>query len=137
MIFFPQVFARHQDLILKPDDPVLVRAALKVEEDQENGEAEQASIELIAEELWKLEHAEEALARRVVVKVRRPLSRREIEELKASVLSCKGGCALTFEVETEEALVAIDAGKDYSVMPGREFIERVTGILGRGGVELQ
>ncbi|HOM29634.1 MAG TPA: DNA polymerase III subunit alpha [Deltaproteobacteria bacterium] len=137
VIFFPQVFARHQDLILKPDDPVLVRAALKVEEDQENGEAEQASIELIAEELWKLEHAEEALARRVVVKVRRPLSRREIEELKASVLSCKGGCALTFEVETEEALVAIDAGKDYSVMPGREFIERVTGILGRGGGELQ
>jgi len=40
-------------------------------------------------------------------------------------------------VETDGAVVNIDAGKDYMVSPVRDFLQRLSEIVGPKGVELQ
>jgi hypothetical protein len=85
----------------------------------------------------RLEGADELLAKKVLVKISSGLRPASIQAIKEAILSWKGTCALTFEVDTETALVHIDAGKDYLVMPGRNFIEQLCGIVGPKGVELQ
>jgi DNA polymerase-3 subunit alpha len=136
VVFFPQAYSRHQALIAS-DDPVIIRARLKGDEENGASEAETAIPELIAEEVWPLDGADMVLAKRVIVRVPVTLRPDKVKSLKETVMNCRGTCSLCFEVETDEALVNIDAGKDYMVSPVRDFLLQLTEIVGPKGVELQ
>lgn len=74
-----------------------------------------------------------ALAKRVLVRVTGGLRPDTLRSIKETVMNCRGPCSLCFEVETDEALVNIDAGKDYMVLPARELLQRLCEILGPKG----
>ncbi len=136
IIFFPQCFNEYQDLITA-EVPIIVKA--RVGQNSENGstEAENEQTELFAEEVHALENAEALLARRLLVKVPTLIKADDLRSLKEAVEDSKGTCQLSFEVVTDEAVVSIDAGKDYMVKPSREFLERIVSLVGTAGVELQ
>jgi DNA polymerase-3 subunit alpha len=136
VVFFPQAYSKHQALIAS-DDPVIIRARVKGDEENGASEAETAIPELIAEEVWPLDGADLVLAKRVIVRVPVTLRPDKVKSLKETVMNCRGTCSLCFEVETDEALVNIDAGKDYMVSPVRDFLLQLTEIVGPKGVELQ
>ncbi|HVN71696.1 MAG TPA: hypothetical protein VMU10_06725, partial [Desulfomonilia bacterium] len=136
VLFFPQCYGKFQSLIVS-DEPVIIRA--RVNRDDENGgsETDKQTFDLIAEEVLPLDGADMVLAKRVIVKLSGSLRTDELKDLKDTVIGSKGTCPLCFEVETESAVVNIDAGRDYMVAPVREFLRRLTEIVGPKGVELQ
>ena len=136
VVFFPQAYGRHQALVAS-NEPVILKAHLKGDEENGGTEAENAVPELIAEEVWPLDSADMALAKRVLVRVTGGLRPDTLRSIKETVMNCRGPCSLCFEVETDEALVNIDAGKDYMVLPARELLQRLCEILGPKGVVLQ
>jgi DNA polymerase-3 subunit alpha len=136
ILFFPQCFARYQDLITS-EEPLIIKA--RVDRGEENGSSEQetVSVDLKAEEVMPLEGADEILAKRVLVKIPAGIPLEDLKAIKEAIEGCRGGCTVCFEVDTDHALVHIDAGKDYMVMPGRHFIKQLCDIVGAKGVELQ
>jgi hypothetical protein len=77
------------------------------------------------------------MAKRLIVRVPYTLRGEALRTLKETIISSKGPCSLCFEVETDGAVVNIDAGKDYMVSPVRDFLQRLSEIVGPKGVELQ
>lgn len=136
ILFFPQCFARHQELITS-GEPLIIKA--RVDRGEENGSSEQetVSVDLKAEEVMPLEGADETLAKRLLVKIPSGIPLENLRAIKEAIEGCRGSCAVCFEVDTDHALVHIDAGKDYTVMPGRHFIKQLCDIVGAKGVELQ
>jgi hypothetical protein len=98
---------------------------------------EVVNIELFAEEVYPLEQAEAAMARRLLVRMAPDVRSQTFEEIKEVVALHRGGCVLSFEVETDQAFVCLDAGRDFGVNPSRELIERLSGISGLNTVEVR
>jgi DNA polymerase-3 subunit alpha len=136
ILFFPQCFGKYQDLITS-DEPVIIRANINRDEENGGGDSDTTSVDLIAEEVLPLEGADEILAKKVLVRIPPGILPEGLRAIKEAIQSCRGSCAVSFEVDTEAALVHIDAGKDYMVMPGRNFIRQLCEIVGPKGVELQ
>jgi len=136
VVFFPACYGKYQALIAS-DEPVIVRERIKGDDENGGPEKEAAIPELQAEEVMPLDGAELILAKRVVVRVSGGIRPDAIKTLKDTVMQCRGACPLCFEVETDDAVVNIDAGKDYMVTPGRDLIGRLCDIVGAKGVELQ
>jgi hypothetical protein len=84
-----------------------------------------------------LDGADVVLAKRLIVRVPLTLKGEALSALKMAVIGSKGSCSLSFEVETDGAFVNIDAGKEYMVSPVRDFLYRLSEIVGAKGVELQ
>ncbi|HPI92927.1 MAG TPA: DNA polymerase III subunit alpha [Deltaproteobacteria bacterium] len=136
VLFFPQSYGKYQALIAS-DEPVIIKARIKGDEENGGAEAETVTPDLIAEEVLPLDGADLVLAKRVVVRVPGGLRPDKLKYIKETVMGCRGSCSLSFEVETEDAVVNIDAGRDFMVAPEREFLLRLTEIVGPKGVEIQ
>ena len=136
ILFFPQCYGKYQALIAS-DEPMIIKA--RINRDEENGAAESdsLSLDLIAEEVMPLDGADMVLAKRLIVRVPLTLKGEALSALKMAVIGSKGLCALSFEVETDGAFVNIDAGKEYMISPVRDFLYRLSEIVGPKGVELQ
>ena len=137
IVFFPKVYSQYQDLIAA-EIPVMVKAEVKQTEGEEMGEGgENHHAELMALEVHPLEGAETMLATRVLVRLDREASNAKLAALKETVSGFSGPCPLSFVVETEGAVVNIDAGNRYMVNPSRDFLDRVRTLLGSACVEVQ
>ena len=84
-----------------------------------------------------LDGADMALAKRLIVRVPSNLKGDALDAIKTAVVGSKGSCSLCFEVETDGAIVNIDAGKEFMVSPVRDFLYRLSEIVGPKGVDLQ
>ncbi|HHO77013.1 MAG TPA: DNA polymerase III subunit alpha [Deltaproteobacteria bacterium] len=136
IIFFPQFFSEYQDLITD-EIPIIVKARVGMNADDKNAEIEAEQVELFAEEIHPLDNAEAILAKRLLLRLPVKMEPDEIRLLKDAVLDSKGACRITFEIQTEELVVNIDAGKEYLVRPSRDFLARIASLVGNAGVELQ
>lgn len=136
ILFFPQCYSKYQVLI-SSDEPVIVKARISRDEENSAQDQEMQTPDLIAEEVLPLDGADMVLAKRVIVRVPGSLRKDALSAMKTAVMESKGPCSLCFEVETDGALVNIDAGKEYMVSPVRDFIHRLSEIVGPKGVELQ
>ncbi|MGD0819289.1 MAG: DNA polymerase III subunit alpha [Desulfomonilia bacterium] len=136
VLFFPQCYAKFQSLIAS-DEPVIIKARINREEENGGAESDVHTLDLVAEEVMPLDGADMVLAKRVIVRVPYTLRSEALRTLKETIISSKGPCLICFEVETDGAYVNIDAGKDYMVSPVRDFLQRLSEIVGPKGVELQ
>ena len=135
ILFFPQCFGKYQALITA-EEPVIIKARADRGEDGGSNDSDAVSVDLIAEEVMPLEGADELLAKKVLVRIPPGMRPDGLRAIKEAIMVCSGSCSLSFEVDTEEALVNIDAGKKYMVLPGRDFMKRLCEIVGPKGVEL-
>ncbi|MBN2298763.1 MAG: hypothetical protein JXM72_09220, partial [Deltaproteobacteria bacterium] len=135
-IFFPQFFSEYQDLITA-ESPIIVKARVGLNTEDAAAEVDAEQVEIFAEEVHPLDNAEAMLAKRLLLRVPAQMEPDGIRLLKDAVLSSKGTCQVTFEIETDGLVVNIDAGKDYLVRPSRDFLTRVASLVGSVGVELQ
>ena len=136
IIFFPQCYSDFSDVIVE-DTPVVVKVRINGSSENGGGDNENVQVDLIAEEVYPIEKAESVLARRIILKLPRETKADDILALK-DVISCsKGTCRVSFEVSTEEALVSIDAGKEYMVAVSSDILARLGEIIGPSRVELQ
>jgi len=136
VIFFPQCFSEYQDLITA-DAPIMVKAKVGQNSDNGAGEVEADQVELFAEEVHPLDHAEAMLAKRLLLRLPSKMTPEEIQSLKELVSNGQGSCQLSFEVRIDGMVVGIDAGREYMVKPTREFLAQIASLVGSAGVELQ
>ncbi len=136
IIFFPQFFNEYQDLITA-ESPIIVKARVGLNTEDASAEVDAEEVELFAEEVHSLDNAEAVLAKRLVLRLPEKMQPEGIRVLKDAVMSSKGTCQVTFEIETDGLVVNIDAGKDFLVRPSRELLTRVTSLFGGIEVKLQ
>ncbi len=136
ILFFPQCYGKHQHLITA-DEPVIIKGHIDRSEENGGAESDAAAVELIAEEVLPLDGADMFLAKRLLVRIPGSIRPQEIKTLKDTILSSKGPCTLSFEIDTDAAVVNIDAGTEYMVSPMREFLRRLSDIVGSERVVLQ
>ncbi len=136
VVFFPQCFSEYQDVI-RDNAPVVVKAKINGAAEGEGGENDNTQVDLIAEEVYPIEQAESVLARRIILHLPPGTGSDDIRALKEAVSGSKGGCQICFEINTDEGLVLIDAGREYMVTPTRDVIVRLGELLGSSSVELQ
>jgi DNA polymerase-3 subunit alpha len=136
IVFFPQCFSEYQDSIVE-DKPVVVK--VRVNGSGENGDAENenSQLDLIAEEVYPIDQAESILARRIILRLSPETKPDAIRAIKDAVAYSRGTCQICFEINIEEALVSIEAGKEYTVMPSSDILARLKEIVGPSRVELQ
>ncbi len=136
IVFFPQCYSDFSDVIVD-DKAVVVKAKVNGSAENGGGESENMQVDLIAEEVYPIEKAESVLAKRIILKLPREAKADDIRALKDVISGCKGSCQVSFEINTEEALVSIDAGKEYMVTASSEILARLGEIIGPSRVELQ
>ncbi len=136
IVFFPQCYSDYQEVIVE-DAPVVIKVKINGSSENGNGENENMQVDLIAEEVYPIEKAESVLARRIILKLPREIKADEIRALKDAISCSKGACQVSFEINTEEALVSIDAGREFMVTATSDILARLGEILGPSRVELQ
>ena len=142
VIFFPRCFSECQQL-LASEEPLVIKANINLNQNNQNGagggddDDEVVSIELFAEEVYPVEQAQATMARKLLVRLKPDVRTQTFKEIKEAVALHRGGCVLSFEVETDQAFVSLDAGRDFGVNPSRELIERLSGISGLNTVEVR
>jgi DNA polymerase-3 subunit alpha len=135
VIFFPKCYAEFHQAITG-EGPVVIKATVDHSED-EGEEGTSVKVDLKAEEVYSIDHADSVFASRVVVKLSDTDKQHDIRAVKNSILDFKGSCPVSFQIKSNGAMVMIDAGKEFTVAPSRAFIERIQGILGPSRVEIQ
>ncbi len=135
VIFFPKCYAEFHQAITG-EGPVVIKATVDHSED-EGEEGPSVKVDLKAEEVYSIDHADSVFASRVIVKLSDTDKQHDIRAVKNSILDFKGSCPVSFMIKSNGAMVMIDAGKEFTVAPSRAFIERIQGILGPSRVEIQ
>jgi DNA polymerase III subunit alpha len=135
VIFFPKCYAEFLQAITG-EGPVVIKATVDRSED-EGEEGTSVKVDLKAEEVYPVEHADSVFASRVIVRFSDTDKQDDIRAVKNSILDFKGGCPVSFQIKSNGAMVTIDAGKEFKVAPTKAFMERIKGILGPSRVEIQ
>jgi DNA polymerase III subunit alpha len=137
VVFFPQCFSEYQEVIVE-DAAVVVKARIGGANENGNGggEGENTQVDLIAEEVYPIDHAESILARRLILHLPRDLGGADIRALKEILAGSRGACQVSFEIDTEGVVVNVDAGKEFMITPSHAILARLGEILGTSRVEL-
>ena len=124
------VFQRYRDLVAK-DALVLVEGMLRFDEFGD-------SWRLAGRKLTELDKAREQQARRVVLKWPvRPDSASMQERLADILRPWRGGpCPITVEYTGSGASGALTLSAEWNVRAGSELLEKLEGLVGRGGVQV-
>ncbi len=127
---FEDVFQRYRDLVSK-DALVLVEGNLRFDEFSD-------SWRLSARRITELDKIREQQARRVVLKWPvRPDSAALLGRLAEALTPFRGGpCPVTVEYTGSGACGALTLGPEWSVRAGRELLEKLETLVGRGGVQV-
>ncbi len=127
-LVFSDNFKRLQDR-LKLEVPVLIRAAVRVEEG--------ANPKLMVSDITPLDEAKPKLARTLRLKI--PLHTATpdtIDDLHSVLTQHKGEARLLFDLERPGDFMVVMEAEGYNVLPDRAFISRVEQICGRGTVRI-
>jgi len=125
---FPEAFKRLNEKV-KLEVPVLVKAAVRVEED--------ASPKIAISEIMTLEEAKVKLPRSLRVRI--PLESATVEtvdELHTIFSESKGDAKVLFDLERSGDFVVVMEAEGYNVLPDRSFINRVEKVCGRGSIKV-
>ncbi len=125
---FPEAFKRLSEKV-KLEVPVLVKAAVRVEED--------ASPKIAISEITTLEEAKVKLPRSLRVRI--PLESATVEtvdELHAIFSESKGDAKVLFDLERSGDFVVVMEAEGYNVLSDRSFINRVEKVCGRGSIKV-
>ncbi|HZO23986.1 MAG TPA: OB-fold nucleic acid binding domain-containing protein, partial [Steroidobacteraceae bacterium] len=127
---FEDVFQRHRDLVAK-DALVLVEGMLRFDEFSD-------SWRLSARRITELDKVREQQARRIVLKwPPHGDSASLLRRLREILAPWRGGsCPVTVEYSGSGARGALTLGPEWMVKAGRELLEKLEGLLGRGGVQV-
>jgi len=134
--FFPLCYNDCQDVITG-GDPVIIKARIDRKEEENGADQDFVQVDLFGEEVHLLENADEILAKRVLVRIPSKSGVNEIKAIKEVISDYKGSCTVSFEVDTEIAVVSIDAGSQYNVHPSKDLLVRLAEIVGVSRIELQ
>ncbi|MCD6281669.1 MAG: DNA polymerase III subunit alpha [Deltaproteobacteria bacterium] len=135
VIFFPTCYNEYTSVISSVK-PIVIKARVGRRE-EDNGNNQTGQIELIAEEVYTIEGATSLAAKEIHLRLPPDIAPNSIKDLKDLVSRCKGEYPLYLEVQTEDAVIEVDAGKDYKVNPSSEFMSKVKEIIGASGIELR
>jgi DNA polymerase-3 subunit alpha len=136
ILFFPQCFVKYQHLIIS-EEPLIIKGHIDRSDENSGADSDAASVDLIADEVLPLDGADMLLAKRLLVRIPTGMGPQELKVLKETIVSSKGPCSLSFEIDTDAAVVNIDAGVEYTVSPMREFLRQLSEIVGPERVVLQ
>jgi DNA polymerase III subunit alpha len=127
---FDEVYQQHRDLIAK-DTLVLVEGSLRFDEFGD-------SWRLAARRVTDLYKAREQQARRLLLRWPDEGSPAAIVQRLADVLEPwrKGHCPVGIQYCARGARCVLSLGSEWSVRPSRELLDRLEGLVGRGGVKL-
>jgi DNA polymerase III subunit alpha len=127
---FEDVLQRYRDLVAK-DALVLVEGSLRFDEFSD-------SWRLAARKLTELDKVREQQARRVVLKwPARPDSAAMLGRLAEILQPFRPGpCPITIEYTGSGACGALNLGPEWTVRAGRELLEKLETLVGRGGVQV-
>jgi DNA polymerase-3 subunit alpha len=126
---FEEVFQRHRDLVAK-DALVLVEGSLRFDEFSD-------SWRLAARRITELDKVREQQARRVVLKWPARSDATLLGRL-ADILTPwrPGPCPITVEYCGSGASGALTLGPEWAVRASKELLEKLEGLVGRGGVQV-
>jgi DNA polymerase-3 subunit alpha len=127
-IIFPEAYKRLSDR-LKLDVPVLVRAAIRVEEG--------AAPKLAISQITPLEDAKPKLPRSIRVRI--PLdsaTEGTIDALHSLFGESKGEAKVLFDLDRGREYLVVMEAEGYNVQADRAFIGRVEELCGRGSVRI-
>jgi DNA polymerase-3 subunit alpha len=127
---FEEVFQRYRDLVSK-DALVLVEGSLRFDEFSD-------AWRLSARKLTELDKMREQQARRVVLKWPRSGDSNVLLTRLADTLVPfrPGPCPITVEYTGAVACGALTLGPEWTVRASRELLEKLEGLVGRGGVQV-
>jgi DNA polymerase-3 subunit alpha len=128
VVVFPDTFAKTQRL-LDADAPIIVRGKLDNDE---------ASIKILASEIYPIERAAEVLSRTVTIRIDALTAPSDLAERLQPVIDEKRGSAeIIFELEFPGRYTALVRPNPYvKIAPDREFVEFVERICGPNTVRL-
>jgi DNA polymerase-3 subunit alpha len=127
---FEDVFQRHRDLVAK-DALVLVEGSLRFDEFSDGWR-------LSARRITELDKVREQQARRVVIKWPARSDSVALLGRLAEILTPfrPGPCPITVEYTGSGACGALTLGPEWAVRAARELLEKLEGLVGRGGVQV-
>jgi DNA polymerase-3 subunit alpha len=128
IVCFPEAYRRLSEKI-KLDVPVLVRAAVRVEEG--------SNPKLMVSDIIPLEQAQPKLPRGLRIRV--PLDNvpaTAIDDLHTLCRERRGEAKLLFDLERKGDFTVVMEAEGYNVLPDRTFIARVEELCGRGSVRI-
>jgi len=134
---FDDVYQRYRELVAK-DALVLVEGMLRFDEFSD-------AWRLSARRITELDKMREQQARRIVLKWPATSSGAQstaahsalLTRLEETLRPWRGGsCPITIEYTGSGASGALTLGAEWSVRAGRELLEKLEGLVGRGGVEV-
>ncbi|HEY3787147.1 MAG TPA: DNA polymerase III subunit alpha [Steroidobacteraceae bacterium] len=127
---FEEVFQRHRELVAK-DALVLVEGMLRFDEFSD-------SWRLSARRITELDKVREQQARRVILRwPQQPDCGTLLSRLQDILSPWRGGpCPVTVEYSASGACGALTLGPQWMVRASRELLEKLEGLVGRGGVEV-
>ncbi len=128
IVVFPEAY-RRLAAQLKLDVPILVRAAVRVEED--------AAPKLMIAQITALQDAEPRMARSLRIRLSlESANEATVDALHSIFIERKGEASVLFDLDrTGEFMVVMEA-EGYNVHPDRAFVERVEELCGRGCVRV-
>ncbi|HTK95608.1 MAG TPA: hypothetical protein VL382_08200, partial [Terriglobales bacterium] len=127
-VVFPEAYRRLAEK-LKLDVPVLVRAAVRVEEG--------SNPKLMISDIKTLEEAKPKLPRSLRIRI--PLesaTEQTVDALHSLCRERKGEAKVLFDVERAGDFMVVMEVDGYNVLPDRYFIARVEELCGRGAVRV-
>jgi DNA polymerase-3 subunit alpha len=127
---FDEVFQRHRDLVAK-DELVLIEGMLRFDEFSD-------AWRLSAKRITELDKVREQQARRLVLKwPPRADSNVLLGRLAEALTPWRPGpCPITVEYSGSGASGALTLGSEWTVRASRELLEKLEGLVGRGGVQV-
>jgi DNA polymerase-3 subunit alpha len=127
---FDEIFQRHRDLVAK-DELVLIEGMLRFDEFSD-------AWRLSAKRITELDKVREQQARRLVLKwPPRADSNVLLGRLAEALTPWRPGpCPITVEYSGSGASGALTLGSEWTVRASRELLEKLEGLVGRGGVQV-
>jgi DNA polymerase-3 subunit alpha len=127
---FDEVYQRHRDLIVK-DAIVLIEGYFRFDD---FGDAWRIS----ARKITDLNAVREQQARRLLLRLPDCVDHTGLLARLVEVLTPwrNGSCQVTVEYQMAQASGALDLGPEWKVRPGRELLERLEDLVGRGGLRV-
>jgi len=125
---FPEAYKRLHEKV-KLEIPVLVRAAVRVEED--------ASPKLFINEITPLDEAKVKLPRslRIAIKLQDALPE-TVDALHGIFTRCKGDAKVLFDLVRPGDYVVVMEAEGYNVCADRAFIRSVEQLCGTGAIKI-
>ena len=126
---FEDVYQRYRELVAK-DALVLVEGMLRFDEFSD-------AWRLAARRITELDKMREQQARRIVLRWPAQSAPALLTRLEEALRPwCGGSCPITIEYTGSGASGALTLGAEWSVRAGRELLEKLEGLMGRGAVEV-